>query len=91
MFQIRGQQYKYKGLVVNFLRDTGKVYSQLSLLSPELDIIVLRPSNAGQQGHIIRQFRRDFRVRQQAVRTWLTFLWPGAKKEHHFVEDDIPT
>lgn len=27
--QVRGQQYKYMGNIVNFLRDTGKVYNKL--------------------------------------------------------------
>jgi uncharacterized protein DUF6570 len=32
--QVRGQQYKYSGHVVNFLRNTGKIYDKLPLLPP---------------------------------------------------------
>ncbi|KAL6789495.1 hypothetical protein GGI42DRAFT_347248 [Trichoderma sp. SZMC 28013] len=74
IFQHRGQQYKYRGHVVNFLRDTGSVYSQLPLLPPDLDIIILRPANSTNQPHMTRQFRRQFRVRQEAIRQWLLFL-----------------
>jgi hypothetical protein len=42
----RGQQYKYKGHVINFLRDVGRIYNQLPLLPKDLDIIILRPANA---------------------------------------------
>ncbi|KAI8396355.1 hypothetical protein FOFC_20902 [Fusarium oxysporum] len=34
VMQVRGQQYKYRGHIVHFLRDVGKVYSQLPLLPP---------------------------------------------------------
>ncbi|KAF5578398.1 ATP-dependent DNA helicase PIF1 [Fusarium pseudoanthophilum] len=70
----RGQQYKYKGHVVNFLKDVGQVYRQLPLLPRELDIIVLRPRNQTAQAHMIRQFRGQFRVRQGHIRQWLEFL-----------------
>ncbi|KAH7108653.1 hypothetical protein EDB81DRAFT_609901, partial [Dactylonectria macrodidyma] len=29
VMQVRGQQYKYRGHIVHFLRDVGKVYRQL--------------------------------------------------------------
>ncbi|CZR49932.1 uncharacterized protein FPRO_16137 [Fusarium proliferatum ET1] len=70
----RGQQYKYKGHVVNFLKDVGQVYRQLPLLPRELDVIVLRPRNQTAQPHMIRQFRGQFRVRQGHIRQWLEFL-----------------
>ncbi|KAG4268366.1 hypothetical protein FPRO04_12472 [Fusarium proliferatum] len=70
----RGQQYKYKGHVVNFLKDVGQVYRQLPLLPRELDVIVLRPRNQSAQPHMIRQFRGQFRVRQGHIRQWLEFL-----------------
>lgn len=40
IFQHRGQQYKYHGHVVNTLRDTGSIYSQILLLSPEVAVII---------------------------------------------------
>ncbi|KAH7082828.1 hypothetical protein BKA63DRAFT_486263 [Paraphoma chrysanthemicola] len=43
--QIRGQQYKYRGYIVNFLNNTGKVYNTLPLLPQDLDIIIIRPKN----------------------------------------------
>jgi hypothetical protein len=74
VFLYRGQQYKYRGHVVNFLRDVGKVYSQLPRLPRELDIILLRPSNFNQQPHVVRQFRRNFYVKQSNIRIWLAYL-----------------
>ena len=78
VFQYRGQQYKYRGHVINFLRDTGSVYSQLPLLPSDLDIIILRPRNTTNQPHMLRQFRSQFRVRQRHIRTWLRYL-----RAHH--------
>jgi hypothetical protein len=74
VMQVRGQQYKYRGHIVHFLRDVGKVYSQLPLLPPELDVILLRPPNAGEHAHLNRQFRRQFRVRRHCLQVWLDFL-----------------
>jgi hypothetical protein len=62
--QVRGQQYKYKGHVVNFLRDTGRVYNKLPLLPSDLEVILLRPSNSSTDPRLNRQFIRDFRVRR---------------------------
>jgi len=42
---VRGAQYKYRGHVVHFLRDVGKVYSQLPCLVRDLEIVILLPSN----------------------------------------------
>lgn len=67
IFQYRGQQYKYRGHIINFLRDTGSVYTQLPLLPQELDIVILRPRNSTDQPHMVRQFRGQFRVRQGHV------------------------
>ncbi|KAJ6437024.1 hypothetical protein O9K51_10321 [Purpureocillium lavendulum] len=74
VMQVRGQQYKYRGHIVHFLRDVGKVYRQLPLLPPELDVILLRPPNAGEHAHLNRQFRRQFRVRRRCLQQWLDFL-----------------
>ncbi|QSS66644.1 hypothetical protein I7I51_02833 [Histoplasma capsulatum] len=72
--QVRGQQYKYKGHVVNFLRDTGHIYNSLPLLLKDLDIIVLRPSNTSADPRLSHQFRRDFIVQKAVVKQWLAFL-----------------
>ncbi|KJZ67997.1 hypothetical protein HIM_12613 [Hirsutella minnesotensis 3608] len=74
VMQVRGQQYKYRGHIVHFLRDVGKVYRHLPLLPPELDVILLRPPNAGEHAHLNRQFRRQFRVRRRYLQQWLDFL-----------------
>ncbi|KAI8408237.1 hypothetical protein FOFC_11175 [Fusarium oxysporum] len=67
VMQVRGQQYKYRGHIVHFLRDVGKVYSQLPLLPPELDVILLRPPTASEHAHLNRQFRRQFRKRMSVL------------------------
>ncbi|KAK0655513.1 hypothetical protein B0T16DRAFT_499445 [Cercophora newfieldiana] len=73
-----GIQYRYKGHVINFLRDVSKVYRQLPLLLRDVDMIILRPANATNQPHVVRQFARNFKVKQSNIRIWLEFL-----KENH--------
>src|SRR6202165_6063709 len=75
---VRGAQYKYRGHVVHFLRDVGKVYSQLPCLVRDLEIVILRPSNTADHQHLQRQFRRQFVVRRKVVTAWLIFL-----RQHH--------
>jgi hypothetical protein len=70
----RGAQYRYKGHVINFMRNVGKVYNKLPLLPGQLDVILLRPANAITMPRVQRQFRRDLRVRRSAVRQWLEYL-----------------
>ena len=72
--RVRGQQYKYSGHVVSFLQNVAKVYRQLPRLPRDLDIVMLKPSNAGSDTRLSRQFVRDFRVRQSCVRQWLFYL-----------------
>jgi hypothetical protein len=72
--QVRGHQYKYSGHIVNFLRDTAKVYNQLPLLPEELEIVMLKPENTSHNHRLELQFKKDFRVRRSAVTTWLKFL-----------------
>ncbi|KAF2832719.1 hypothetical protein CC86DRAFT_241454, partial [Ophiobolus disseminans] len=43
--QIRGQQFKYRGYVVNFLNNTAKIFNKLPLLPEDLNIIIIRPKN----------------------------------------------
>jgi hypothetical protein len=50
---VRGQQYKYRGHVVHFLREVGLVYNQLPLLPQELNTVLLRPANTSSQFPLI--------------------------------------
>ncbi|EED13560.1 hypothetical protein TSTA_098170 [Talaromyces stipitatus ATCC 10500] len=72
--RVRGQQYKYSGHVVNFLRDTARVYDTLPLLPRDLEIILLRPANADADPRLQRQYVNDFRVRKEHIIKWLAFL-----------------
>lgn len=75
VFVYRGHAHKYRGQVVNFLRDAGRVYRRLPRLPGELDVILVRPSNFNpEQPQVARQFGRDFWVRRSSVRAWLDFL-----------------
>jgi hypothetical protein len=42
-FWIRGQQFKYRGPVVHFLRDVGKIYEELPLLP---NVVILHKSQS---------------------------------------------
>ncbi|KJK85038.1 hypothetical protein H633G_11133 [Metarhizium anisopliae BRIP 53284] len=75
---VRGQQYRYRGHVVHFLREVGLVYNQLPLLPQELNTVLLRPDNTSSHANLSRQFTRQFRVRRQAVMIWLDYL-----RHHH--------
>ncbi|EXU94986.1 PIF1-like helicase [Metarhizium robertsii] len=75
---VRGQQYKYRGHVVHFLREVGLVYNQLPLLPQELNTVLLRPANTSSHANLSRQFTRQFRVRRQPVAIWLNYL-----RRHH--------
>jgi hypothetical protein len=75
---VRGQQYKYRGHVVHFLREVGLVYNQLPLLPQELNTVLLRPANTSSHANLSRQFTRQFRVRRQPIAIWLNYL-----RRHH--------
>ncbi|KAJ6436452.1 ATP-dependent DNA helicase PIF1 [Purpureocillium lavendulum] len=75
---VRGQQYRYRGHVVHFLREVGLVYNQLPLLPQQLNTVLLRPANTSSHANLSRQFTRQFRVRRQAVMIWLDYL-----RHHH--------
>jgi hypothetical protein len=76
--QVRGSQFRYRGHVVNFLNNTGKVYNRLPLLPSDLDIIIIRPAGYRRHPKMRKQFRKDFRVRKHVVRRWLEHL-----KQHY--------
>ncbi|EED11952.1 hypothetical protein TSTA_000300 [Talaromyces stipitatus ATCC 10500] len=72
--QIRGQQYRYQGHIVNFLRDTQRVCNRLPLLPQNPNMVLLRPQNAETHERLNRQFRRDFRVKRGYIYAWLSYL-----------------
>ncbi|KAF2827752.1 hypothetical protein CC86DRAFT_239963, partial [Ophiobolus disseminans] len=72
--QIRGQQFKYRGHVVNFLNNTAKIFNKLPLLPEDLDIIIIRPKNWRSDPRMVNQFRKDFWVRKEAIKQWLYYL-----------------
>lgn len=74
IYQVRGQQYKYRGHVINFLKDVGQVYNVLPRIPEHLDLVLLRPKDWDKKPHVARQFRRQFRVRRACVRQWLDYL-----------------
>lgn len=72
--QIRGEQYRYSGNVVNFHRNTQKVVDRLPLLPSQVEILLLKPSNTNSDNRLQRQFSRDHRVRRGHIQTWLIHL-----------------
>jgi len=72
VYSVRGQQFRYRGHVVYFLRNVGKIYEELPLLPQDLDIVILRPSSDGPE--IPQQFRKRFRVCRRVLEQWLRFL-----------------
>lgn len=64
--------------MVHFLRDVGKVYTELPLLPRDLAIVILRPKGSDNAPQMDRQFRRRFRVRRRCVEAWLRHL-----ADHH--------
>ncbi|KAM4067379.1 ATP-dependent DNA helicase PIF1 [Hirsutella rhossiliensis] len=45
VLQVRGAQYKYRGHVIHFLCNIGRLFEELPVLPKELDIVLLRPPN----------------------------------------------
>ena len=72
--QVRGAQYRFKGHVVSFARDIGRVFDQLPLLPEELDIVILKPKNDASHNQVLHQHGRDFKVRRAHIVAWLTYL-----------------
>ncbi|EED14664.1 conserved hypothetical protein [Talaromyces stipitatus ATCC 10500] len=65
---------QYSGHVVNFLRDTARVYDTLPLIPQNLEVILLCPANTDADPRLQRQFINDFRVRRECITKWLAFL-----------------
>ena len=70
-----------------FLRNVGKLYSQLPLLPQDLDVILLRPKNANQNEQLTRQFRQQFRVRRGVIQQWLDYLIQHHQGYRHITID----
>lgn len=68
--RVRGAQYGYAGHVCHFLRDMAKVYNVLPLLPHDLPVIMVVPNN----DRLRSVPRAEWRVRQGALRLWLSFL-----------------
>lgn len=64
VFQVRGVQWKYKGHVYNFFRDTGRIFNKLPLLPQYLEVVLVRPPDSGNNTRLRRQFRRESVVRR---------------------------
>ena len=79
---VKGAQWKYTGHVVNFMRDTGKIYRKLPTLPEDADIVLIRPAR-GPDGSRA-QFRKRLTVRREVVKMWLEYL-----KENHSGYRDI--
>ncbi|KAK4629546.1 hypothetical protein CLAFUW4_08346 [Fulvia fulva] len=76
-------QHKYKGNVIHFLREVGRVYKELPLIPTEVTDVILRPSETDQaQG---RMFAREFTVRCAVVAKWLDHL----KNRHPLYRDVV--
>lgn len=72
--QIRGARFRYRGHIINLLRDSGSIYKRLPVLPEDVGIIIIRPRNTSIDARLSRQFSRDFHVRREAIRQWLKFL-----------------
>ncbi|KAM4062958.1 PIF1-like helicase [Hirsutella rhossiliensis] len=84
VLQVRGAQYKYRGHVVHFLRNVGRLFEELPVLPEELDVVLLRPPNMEGSPRFRQQFARDLRVRRSCLLAWLHYL-----QRHHRGYRDI--
>jgi ATP-dependent DNA helicase PIF1 len=82
--QHRGQQFKYRGHVCNFMANVEKACLKLPRLPKDLEILILRPSRSNADPNINRQFERDYFVRRSAIEAWLCHL-----KRHHSGYQDV--
>lgn len=97
-FQIRGQQWSYRGHMVSFLKDVIQVYNKLPLMPADLNIVVLKPADADDTDTADRngrqlQFSREFTVRKDVVLAWLRFLkanHPGYRDVSIDYQVDLP-
>ncbi len=77
-------QYWYTDHIICFAQNISKIWYQLSLLSWELDIIVLKSAATELDHHLHRWFRQRFTVHCSAIDIWLRYL-----KINHSVYADI--
>ncbi|KAK8913490.1 hypothetical protein VCV18_011496 [Metarhizium anisopliae] len=78
VLQVRGAQYKYRGHVVHFLRNVGRLFEELPVVPEDLDIVLIRPPMMDGDPRLQQQFARDFRVRRSCLLIWLRYL-----QRHH--------
>ncbi|SMR46493.1 unnamed protein product [Zymoseptoria tritici ST99CH_1E4] len=66
VFIVRGQQFKYRGHVVNFLAKNAKIFRRLPQLPKNLDIVLLRPvqKEGGSDDRTRQQFTKEFKIRR---------------------------
>ena len=90
LFRYRGHQYHYSGHCVSFMQNTVKTVTVLPNLPADLDIVLVRPPDTGQNPKYVspryavtdrtnpyryqRQFKADFRVRKRYILIWLYYL-----------------
>ncbi|KAF2221256.1 hypothetical protein BDZ85DRAFT_283331 [Elsinoe ampelina] len=85
LYQIRGQQWKYRGHIIIFLQNVGQVWDQLPLLPKDLQIVIIKPADLGQD-----QTERQFKgLRRAAVRSWLIFLLGKHPGHRDVVIDEV--
>lgn len=56
VFRYRGHQYHYSGHCVSFMQSTVKTVNILPNLPTELDIVIIRPSNTGDDTRFLSLF-----------------------------------
>ena len=68
-YRLKDGGYGYKGHVMNFEQDPGHIFKVLPLDFKDVPIVILRRKNDKHP-----QNYKDFRVRREAIRSWLIFL-----------------
>ncbi|XP_044723725.1 ATP-dependent DNA helicase PIF1 [Hirsutella rhossiliensis] len=81
VLQVRGAQYKYRGHVIHFLRNIGRLFEELPVLPKELDIVLLRPPNMEGDPRFQQQFARDFRRHHPGYRD-IVYMSHSAQAHH---------
>ena len=73
--RVKGQQFKYRGLICNFMNNTQKLAERLPRLPQELDILLLKPASISTDDPTVRRaFSQQYRVRRRDIEKWLRYL-----------------
>lgn len=67
-------QMKYGGHCCNFIRETANIVNRVPLLPQDLDVLVLRPKDNGQEGQEGLASSDYFRVRRRVVEQYIKVL-----------------